>query len=64
MSGHEKICGNCACYLTDEDENGNFTNFHHDRNKDSGFCAVRDLFYVVRKEEIPCGEWMYDMEDI
>lgn len=44
-----KCCGNCISYLTDEDENGKVTDFHHDRNKDSGFCALCDLFYGVEK---------------
>jgi len=55
-----KYCGNCISYLTDEDDNGKVTDFHHDRNKDSGFCALRDLFYNVEKDEKPCKDWEYD----
>lgn len=53
-------CGNCAAYLTDEDEKGNVAEFHHDRSKESGFCALRDLFYTVRKNEKPCDEYAFD----
>lgn len=60
MTDTEKRCGNCVCYLTDEDGNGKLTDFHHDRSKDSGFCAIRDLFYGVRKNEKPCKDWVYD----
>lgn len=55
-----KTCGNCISYLTDEDDNGKVTDFHHDRDKDSGFCALRDLFYGVEKNEKPCKDWEYD----
>lgn len=56
-------CGSCVSYLTDEDENGNAADFHHGKNKESGFCALRDLFYVVRKNEKPCGNYMFDKEE-
>lgn len=59
----KQTCGNCLCYLTDVDENENLTDFHHDRNKPDGFCAIRDLFYNVKKDERPCEEWEYDRED-
>ena len=57
---NHKCCGNCACYLTDEDDDGKVTDFHHDRNKESGFCATRDLFYGVERTDRPCKEWEYD----
>ena len=53
-------CGNCAYYITDEDADGNFTDFHHDRNKDEGFCIMRDLFYTVKRDERACVDWMDD----
>ncbi|MEL3909553.1 MAG: hypothetical protein P1P58_00840 [Treponema sp.] len=56
----KKHCGNCAYYMTDEDERGNVTDFHHDRNNDEGFCVIRDLFYTVKHAERACGDWMYD----
>ena len=37
-----ECCGTCIYYLTDEDTNGNVTDFHHDRSKDEGFCAIRE----------------------
>jgi len=40
----KQTCGNCVCYLDDTDENGNVTNYHHDRNKPTGFCAIQPLF--------------------
>jgi len=46
--------------MTDEDTDGNFTDFHHDRNKDEGFCIMRDLFYTVKRDERACVDWMYD----
>ena len=53
-------CGNCIYYMTDEDADGNFTDFHHDRNKDEGFCIMRDLFYTVEHNSKACADWMYD----
>lgn len=44
-------CGNCAYYMTDEDT---------DKNKDDGFCAIRDLFYTVSRDEKACADWTYD----
>ena len=55
-------CGNCVSFLTDEDEKGNLSEFHHDRNKEEGFCAMRDLFYNVKKNEKPCKSWVHDGE--
>ena len=57
-----KTCGNCISYLIDENDNGNVTDFHHDRNKDSGFCAIRELFYIVQNDSKPCKNWVYDGE--
>ena len=60
-----QTCGNCICYLddTDEDENGNVTNYHHDRNKDEGFCAIQPLFTVRKKDDKICSDYAYDKED-
>lgn len=55
-------CGNCAYYMIDEDADGNFTDFHHDRNKDEGFCIMRDLFYTVKRDERACVDWVDDNE--
>ena len=55
-------CGNCISYLTDEDDNGELTEFYHNRNKESGFCALRDLFYTVQKDSRPCEDWTGDKE--
>ena len=35
----KKTCGNCICYLDDTDENGNVTEYFHDKNKEKGFCG-------------------------
>ena len=53
-------CKDCICYLTDEDENGNLTEFHHDKNADEGFCALRDLFYNIKANEKICNDFIYD----
>ena len=42
-------CNDCAYYVTDEDENGNVTDFHSAKGKESGFCAIRDLFIIAIK---------------
>lgn len=55
-------CGNCVSFLTDEDDKGNVTEFHHDRNKDCGFYAMRDLFYTVQNDSKPCDGWVHDGE--
>lgn len=57
-----RTCGNCICYLTDEDEQGNVTDFHHDRNKDTGFCSKRDLFYTVKINTPACKDFIDDGE--
>lgn len=58
-----RCCGNCAAYLTDEDGSGKVAEFRHDRSKESGFCALRDLFHTVEKDSKPCREYTYDKED-
>ena len=60
---NKRTCGTCVCYLTDVDDVGNLTEFHHDRNQAEGFCAMRDLFYNVKKDRMACKEWAYDKED-
>lgn len=57
------ICGNCISYLTDEDDNGNVTEFHHDKNRNTGFCAVRDLFYTVKKDNKACNDFISDGDE-
>lgn len=56
----KECCGNCINYLTDEDKNGNVTDYHHDRDKKDGFCALRDLFYDVKHDSKACDSWVYD----
>lgn len=62
MTAKKKCCGNCMCYMTDVDTDGNLSDFHHDRNKAEGFCIVRDLFYIVKNEDGSCADWIYDNE--
>ena len=59
----ERKCFNCSAYLTDEDSDGNVTDFWHNRNAESGFCALRDLFFTVKKDEKACPLYTYDKED-
>ena len=49
-------CSQCGYYLTDEDEKGNITEFHHDRTKPEGFCGKRELFHTVRRNSTACQE--------
>ena len=58
----KRVCGNCVAYLTDEDENGNQTDFCHNRNSPNGFCAVRDLFAIVEKDDEACESFVHDNE--
>jgi hypothetical protein len=51
-------CNDCAYYITDEDENGNVTDFHSAKGKESGFCAIRDLFYNCNKDDEACGDFV------
>ena len=60
MEKDERRCGNCAMYLTDEDSEGNATEFHHDGKTVTGFCAIRDLFYTIENGHAPCGDWIKD----
>ena len=59
----KQTCGNCICYLDDTDENGNVTNYHHDRNKPTGFCAIQPLFTERKQDAKPCADYVYDKED-
>lgn len=59
----KQTCGNCCCYLTDEDGKGNVTEFRHDRNKDEGFCAIQPLFTERKQDAKPCADYVYDKED-
>ena len=58
----EKTCSTCVSYLTDEDAEGNLAEFHHDKAKPLGFCALRDLFYEVQAETKACAEYVFDGE--
>ena len=51
-------CNDCAYYVTDEDENGNVTDFQSAKGKESGFCAIRDLFYNCNKDDEACGDFV------
>lgn len=59
----KRTCGNCVYYLTDEDDKGNVTEFRHDRNKDEGFCAIKELFTERKQDAKPCADYVYDKED-
>ena len=58
----KQTCGNCICYLTDEDDKGNVTEFRHDRNKPTGFCAIQPLFTERKQDAKPCADYAYDKE--
>ena len=58
-----KTCGNCSYYLTDEDDKGNVTEFRHDKNKDEGFCAIKELFTVRKKNDAACPAYISDEGD-
>lgn len=64
MIGYRKDsqCRTCAYYTTDEDENGCVGEFHHDRNKESAFCAMRELFYEVKASDKACEYYFKDGE--
>lgn len=63
ICGMKKTCGNCICYLDDTDENGNVTEYRHDRNKPTGFCAIQPLFTERKQDAKPCADYVYDKED-
>lgn len=46
--------------MTDEDECGNLSDFHHDRSVSEGFCIIQNLFYTVKNNDKACADWMYD----
>lgn len=56
----KKTCGNCICYLDDEDKDGNVTEYFHDKNKDEGFCAIKELFTVREKNDAACPAYVSD----
>lgn len=56
--GKMATCNDCAYYVNDEDENGNVTDFHSAKGKESGFCAIRDLFYNCNKDDEACGDFV------
>ena len=51
---NKQICGSCIWYLTD---------FRHDRNKPTGFCAIQPLFTERKQGAKPCADYVYDKED-
>ena len=59
----KKTCSTCSCYLTDEDKDGNVTEYFHDRNKPTGFCAIQPLFTERKQDAKPCADYVYDKED-
>lgn len=59
----KQTCGTCICYLDDTDENGNVTDYHHDRNKPTGFCAIQPLFTERKQDAKTCADYVYDKED-
>lgn len=60
----KQTCSTCSYYLTDEDDKGNVTEYRHDRNKERGFCALRDLIFTERKKDDKiCSDYAYDKED-
>ena len=55
-------CGDCVLYLTDEDESGNVTEFHHCETE-HGFCGILDLFTGRNKDDKACKDFVkYDDE--
>lgn len=50
-------CKDCVYYITDEDENGNVTEYHHSE-KDEGFCAIRDLFFIRKADDEICEDFI------
>ena len=53
-------CRTCVSYLTDVDSEGNLADFHHDRKSGEGFCALRDLFYIVESCRKACKDYHRD----
>ena len=47
-------CGDCVFYLTDEDNSGMAG---HAGDNEEGFCAIRDLFTEVKKNERACPDY-------
>lgn len=50
-------CGQCICYVTDEDENGNVTEFHHCTGPE-GFCSMLPLFTSRRADDKTCSDFV------
>lgn len=59
----KQTCSTCSCYLTDEDKDGNVTEYFHDKNKDEGFCAIKELFTVRKKNNAACPAYVSDEGD-
>ena len=45
--------------MTDKDENGNVTEFHHCTGG-CGFCALEDLFTYVEAKDDACEDFILD----
>lgn len=57
-----KNCGNCIYYLTKDRNEDKCTEYHHDRTKDRGICALYDQLRGIPKTEGGCRKWRYDNE--
>lgn len=61
ISGNKRknkmTCKDCVYYITDEDENGNVTEFHSAKGMEEGFCAIRDLFFTRKKDDEACEDF-------
>lgn len=55
-------CGQYICYLTDVDENGDLTEFHHCTEAE-GFCSMLPLFTVRKATDEACNNFIQDKEN-
>ena len=51
-------CNDCVCYITDEDENGNETEYHSARGLPEGFCSIKELIHSCKATDEACEEFV------
>lgn len=56
-------CGECTCFLTDVDENGDLTEFHHSTQAE-GFCAMLPLFTNRKATDEACNDFILDKDSL
>lgn len=51
-------CGDCACFMSDVDEEGNPCEFHHAEGQYEALCIMKDLFTNSHADDPACEDFI------